>query len=503
MDSRYATSPSMRLGAAVLAASALAKLKSRLELSKAKHRSLTGHARMSRRIAALVPFYEFDERTLLPRRRCARRDRRALAAPASRGWRELYRAALRRDRAADRRDHATASPTCSSPAPTGCRSSSAASCASTCAAGSFLQSSSGVTRHRSRRQPLLRPDRLLRRQRVRLRLLQGLHGSRAPSACATLGPVLGAYHPVVAYNVARLRADLRPRRGVVPHVRHRGGDAGGAACALSHAAHAPGALLRRLSRLVGRRAAGRRQSRCRRTRPTRWRTCRRTRCACCARAATSPACWSIRCRRCIPTPNAPADSALVDSARSARFDRAAYTAWLQQLRAVCSERGIVLIFDEVFVGFRLAPGGAQEYFGVRADMVTYGKTLGGGLPVGVVCGRRHLMKRYRDDRPVDVCFARGTFNSHPYVMGAMHEFLRRLETPESRARSTTISTRSGTSAPSGSTTVCATTGLPVAGRQPVVDLDRQLHAAVALQLDAAVLPARRRPGARAGSAPAV
>ncbi len=47
----------------------------------------------------------------------------------------------------------------------------------------------------------------------------------------------------------------------------------------------------------------------------------------------------------------------------------------------------MLIFDEVFVGFRLAPGGAQEYFGVRADMVTYGKTLGGGLPVGVVCGR--------------------------------------------------------------------------------------------------------------------
>jgi glutamate-1-semialdehyde 2,1-aminomutase len=57
------------------------------------------------------------------------------------------------------------------------------------------------------------------------------------------------------------------------------------------------------------------------------------------------------------------------------------------LREVCTERGIVLIFDEVFVGFRLAPGGAQEYFGVRADMVTYGKTLGGGLPVGVVCGR--------------------------------------------------------------------------------------------------------------------
>jgi glutamate-1-semialdehyde 2,1-aminomutase len=81
----------------------------------------------------------------------------------------------------------------------------------------------------------------------------------------------------------------------------------------------------------------------------------------------------------------------------------------------------------VFVGFRLAPGGAQEYFGVRADLVTYGKSLGGGLPVGVVCGRSALMKRYDEGRPADVCLARGTFNSHPYVMGAMHEFLTRLE----------------------------------------------------------------------------
>jgi glutamate-1-semialdehyde 2,1-aminomutase len=90
----------------------------------------------------------------------------------------------------------------------------------------------------------------------------------------------------------------------------------------------------------------------------------------------------------------------------------------------------VLIFDEVFVGFRLAQGGAQEYFGVRADMVTYGKTLGGGLPIGVVCGRSDLMKRYRDEKPADICFARGTFNSHPYVMGAMQVFLEQLETPE-------------------------------------------------------------------------
>jgi len=91
-----------------------------------------------------------------------------------------------------------------------------------------------------------------------------------------------------------------------------------------------------------------------------------------------------------------------------------------------------LIFDEVFVGFRLAPGGAQEYFDVRADMVTYGKTVAGGLPVGVLCGRAEFMRRFRDDRPADICFARGTFNAHPYVMGAMHEFLTRLDTDSVR-----------------------------------------------------------------------
>ena len=65
--------------------------------------------------------------------------------------------------------------------------------------------------------------------------------------------------------------------------------------------------------------------------------------------------------------------------------------------------------------------------------MTYGKTLGGGLPVGVVCGRARYMKRFRDDRPSDICFARGTFNAHPYVMGAMHEFLTRLDEPALRA----------------------------------------------------------------------
>lgn len=131
-----------------------------------------------------------------------------------------------------------------------------------------------------------------------------------------------------------------------------------------------------------------------------------------------------------PNATAPADTALVDSSRRAGVDRHAYARWLQQLREVCTERGIVLIFDEIFVGFRLARRGAQEWFGVQADMVTYGKTLGGGLPVGVVCGKAALMKRFREDRPADICLARGTFNAHPYVLGAMKAFLDRLAQPE-------------------------------------------------------------------------
>jgi glutamate-1-semialdehyde 2,1-aminomutase len=133
-----------------------------------------------------------------------------------------------------------------------------------------------------------------------------------------------------------------------------------------------------------------------------------------------------------PNGGAPSDATLLSSDRTAGFDRVAYTAWLKRLREVCTARRIILIFDEVFVGFRLARGGAQEYFGVRADLVTYGKTLAGGLPIGVVCGRKDLMKRFRDDRPSDICFARGTFNSHPFVMAAMSEFLDRLETDEIR-----------------------------------------------------------------------
>lgn len=134
-----------------------------------------------------------------------------------------------------------------------------------------------------------------------------------------------------------------------------------------------------------------------------------------------------------PNVDAPADSTLVASERSASFDRERYRRWLEQVREVCTRRGIVLIFDEVFAGFRLGYRGAQEYFGVSADLVTYGKTLGGGLPVGVLCGRQALMKRYKEDQPANISFARGTFNSHPYVMTCMAAFLARIRQPKYQA----------------------------------------------------------------------
>jgi glutamate-1-semialdehyde 2,1-aminomutase len=137
----------------------------------------------------------------------------------------------------------------------------------------------------------------------------------------------------------------------------------------------------------------------------------------------------------------PTDSTLLTSHRGTRADRATYTRWLTDLRAVCAARSIPLIFDEVFLGFRLARGGCQEFFGVRADLVTYGKSLGGGLPVGVLCGKRELMRRFRDDCPTDVCLARGTFNAHPYVMTAMNEFLRDVDSEEVRTAYAGLSQR--------------------------------------------------------------
>jgi glutamate-1-semialdehyde 2,1-aminomutase len=131
-----------------------------------------------------------------------------------------------------------------------------------------------------------------------------------------------------------------------------------------------------------------------------------------------------------PNNDAPADTGLIASERSTGFNKEQYSRWLTRIREVCSQRNIVLIFDEVFTGFRLGYRGAQGFYGIQADMVTYGKTLGGGLPIGVVTGTHQLMKRFKAGQPANVSLARGTFNSHPYVMGAMNVFLKRIQTAE-------------------------------------------------------------------------
>ena len=102
--------------------------------------------------------------------------------------------------------------------------------------------------------------------------------------------------------------------------------------------------------------------------------------------------------------------------------------FLQGLRRLCDESGALLIFDEVITGFRLAPGGAQEYFGVRADLVTYGKIIGGGMPVGAYGGSRKLMEQVAPLGPV---YQAGTLSGNPVAMAAGLAQLRILNsTPE-------------------------------------------------------------------------
>src|SRR5215470_2928418 len=131
-----------------------------------------------------------------------------------------------------------------------------------------------------------------------------------------------------------------------------------------------------------------------------------------------------------PNSPPPSDAILLTSGmRRTEESVEPYARWLRDLRAVCSEHGIPLIFDEVYTGFRLAPGGAQEYFGVQADMVVYGKTVAGGMPIGVVCGKKELMQRFDAERPMRLAYVIGTFSAHPVVMGTMNEFLRWVVQP--------------------------------------------------------------------------
>ena len=98
--------------------------------------------------------------------------------------------------------------------------------------------------------------------------------------------------------------------------------------------------------------------------------------------------------------------------------------FLEALRQICDEEGMLLIFDEVMTGFRLAPGGAQERLGIRADLVTYGKVIGGGMPVGAFGGRREIMEMVA---PLGGVYQAGTLSGNPIAMIAGKTLLEELK----------------------------------------------------------------------------
>ncbi len=416
------------LGAAATAASAVT-LKKRLQLSQAKHSSLAGHARMSRWLAGFVPFYDYGADRFFcsdgaPDEVVTRR-RDALARLSA-----LYKV-----RFAQTITHtAKASDSISDlqftdayRVPFQYRRMVNAHLPS----ATFVQSSQGVT--------------VTDLDGNRAYDLTGSYGvnvlgydfyklaiERGAARVRELGPVLGPYHPVIVENTELLK-EISGLDEVSFHMS--GTEAVMQAVRLARYHNRRTHLVRFCGAYhgwwgdvqpgVGNPVPARETYTLNDMSEATLRV---------LRTRNNIACVLVNPLQALhPNASAPSDSSLVDSGRSAHFDKDAYADWLRRLREVCTARNIVLIFDEVFAGFRLAKGGAQEYFGVRADLVTYGKTLGGGLPVGVVCGRRELMKRFRDDRPADICFARGTFNSHPYVMATMNEFLRHLQTPEADA----------------------------------------------------------------------
>jgi len=414
------------LSAAAAVALALPPAVRRLQLSRAKHPSLTGHARMARRIARAIPAYAYDSRQFFRADDPAEAVALAREAAFAR-LSDAFRTRFARSRAETERVRSGLSDLQF----TGLYRvpfQFAEPVRANLGAGAFMAASDGVT--------------ITDLDGNAFHDLAGSYGVNlfgvdfyracledGAARVAALGPVLGSLHPVVAHNVARLKAisgldevsfHMSGTEAVMQAVRlaryHTGkrrivrfcgayhGWWGDVQPGIGNPVAANDTLtLAEMSERTLHVLATRKDVACVLVNPL---------------------------QAMHPNAGAPSDSALIDSARKAHFDRAAYTEWLAKLREVCTKRGIVLILDEVFLGFRLAKGGAQDYFNVRADLVTYGKTLGGGLPVGVLCGRADLMRRYREDRPVDICFARGTFNAHPQVMGAMAAFLDRLETPE-------------------------------------------------------------------------
>jgi glutamate-1-semialdehyde 2,1-aminomutase len=416
------------VGGAALATSLL-KLRQRLDLSQAKHKSLAGHARIARRLAAFVPFYEYDETRFF----CSDGAPAEVAARRRAGFQRL--SALYNTRFAE----------------TIRRTAEAADSISdlgfTDAYRVPFQYSNYVRKHLPSAAFMQASDGVIVTDLDGNRLydVSGSYGvnvlgyefykqaiERGAARVRELGPVLGPYHPLIVENVKLLRAIS----GLDEVSFHMSGTEAVMQAARLARYHTRRSHLVRFCGAyhgwwgdvqpgIGNPLPAHETYTLRDMSEDSLRVIRTRR---------DIACVLINPLQALhPNASAPADSALLDSGRRGHFDKAAYTEWLKALRAACTENNVALIFDEVFVGFRLAKGGAQDYFGVRADLVTYGKTLGGGLPIGVVCGRRDLMKRFRDDRPADICFARGTFNSHPYVMAAMNEFLRHLQTPQAEA----------------------------------------------------------------------
>jgi glutamate-1-semialdehyde 2,1-aminomutase len=411
---------------AALSTVVLTKLRNRLLLSRAKHRSLTGHARISRRLAQQVPFYEYDESAFFSSDD-APVEIAELRKQGLMRLSELYRARFPKSteltvEAAEDISDLQFTGAYRVPFQYG------RVLRKYIKSGSFLQSSAGL--------------KVKDLDGNEFYDLTGSYGvnlfgydfykgciERGSKVAAELGPVLGSYHPVVADNAQRLK-QISGLEEVSFHMS--GTEAVMQAVRLARYHTKKTHLVRFCGAYhgwwgdvqpgVGNPVPAKETYTLNDMSEEALRVLRNR---------NDIACVLVNPLQALhPNGAAPADSSLIDSARATHFDKEAYRQWLVKLRQVCSEKKIVLIFDEVFVGFRLALGGAQEYFGVRADMVTYGKTLGGGLPVGVVCGRKDLMKRFRADRPTDICFARGTFNAHPYVMAAMNEFLRELDRPE-------------------------------------------------------------------------
>jgi len=99
-------------------------------------------------------------------------------------------------------------------------------------------------------------------------------------------------------------------------------------------------------------------------------------------------------------------------------------AFIKELRSICDEEKIVLIFDEVMTGFRVAAGGAQEVLGIKPDLTTFGKIIGGGLPVGAFGGKREIMEKIAPSGPV---YQAGTLSGNPLAMSAGYAALKHIK----------------------------------------------------------------------------